>query len=40
MANGGQGTPSVFVQIGLNYLTAPAKAMTIEYDDIQISAPP
>jgi hypothetical protein len=40
LANRGQGSPSVFVQIGLNYLTAPVKAMTIEYDDIQLSSPP
>ncbi len=32
--------PGIFVQIGLNYLVAPAKPMMIYYDDILLGTPP
>ncbi|GEM_PF-3924538 len=34
------GTPSIFVQVGLNFLQAPAQSILIYYDNILLEAPP
>jgi hypothetical protein len=34
------GTPSIFVQVGLNFLQAPAQSMMIYYDNILLQTPP
>lgn len=39
IANPDQGTPIIFVQVGLNYLVSPAKPMMIYYDNILLSTP-
>ena len=34
-----QNNPTLFVQVGLNYLQPPAQAMMIYYDNILLEAP-
>jgi hypothetical protein len=40
IANPNQLAPAIFVQTGLNYLVAPAKPMTIYYDNLLLNTPP
>jgi hypothetical protein len=40
ISNPTESNPALFVQAGLNWLSGPAKAMSIFWDDIVVSTPP